>query len=130
MAKSSSEARRFVGDEIRHLMKQGPSKGPLKGRKFGQKQAVAAALNVARDKGYDVGPEPKEETMSVFDALTGSSTAASTPKWVRSDKLTYAHVESVFDSITSKPINEQSDRPATTLALVESLAELKTKNAG
>lgn len=37
-----------VSDEISHLMRQGPSRGPRKGKPYGQKQAVAAALNMKR----------------------------------------------------------------------------------
>ncbi len=37
-----------VGAEISQLMKKGPSRGPQKGKKFPQRQAVAAALSMKR----------------------------------------------------------------------------------
>jgi hypothetical protein len=68
---SESKKTKFMHGEISKLVHKGPSKGPLKGQKYSHKRAVAAALNVARDKGYDVGPKPEEEGMagSVFDSL-------------------------------------------------------------
>ncbi len=37
-----------VGAEISQLMRHGPSRGPQKGRRMGQRQAVAVALDEAR----------------------------------------------------------------------------------
>ena len=92
MAKMTKKGRNFVSDEISHLMKEGPSKGPQKGKKMPQKQAVAVALDVARRKGFKSPKNPneslerralklihertqlstktpKEENVSIFDAL-------------------------------------------------------------
>ena len=69
MAKTTKKGGKFIGGEISKLMKKGPSKGPLKGQKFTQKRAIAAALDVARRKGYKVGKKPKDESSSVFDSL-------------------------------------------------------------
>lgn len=59
-SEASAAGREFVGREIKKLTTSGPSKGPEKGRPYPQKRAVAAALNVARDKGYKVGKKPSE----------------------------------------------------------------------
>jgi hypothetical protein len=37
-----------VSDEIRQLMRSGPSRGAQQGRRYSQRQAVAASLNMAR----------------------------------------------------------------------------------
>ena len=77
MAKMTRKGREFVSDEISHLMKEGPSKGPQKGKKMPQKQAVAVALDVARRKGLKTPPNPNESygfgsgTRSSFDFAEG-----------------------------------------------------------
>lgn len=48
-----------VGDEIRHLMRSGPDRGPEKGKRYGQKRAVAAALNMARRGKIRAGKRPR-----------------------------------------------------------------------
>lgn len=53
-AKSKEAGRKFVSDEISHLMKD---KG------YSHKQAIAAALNIAKDKGYPV----EESWMNEFE---------------------------------------------------------------
>lgn len=60
MAKMTKKGREFVSDEISHLMKEGPSKGPQKDQPMKQDQAVAVALNVARKKGFKAPPNPNE----------------------------------------------------------------------
>jgi len=86
-AKMTKDGQAFVSDEISHLMKDGPSKGPQKGKKMPQKQAIAVALDVARREGFKSSPAPKtahtetfnssqasafdsqEENMSIFDSI-------------------------------------------------------------
>jgi hypothetical protein len=41
-----------VGDEISQLVRRGPSRGPQKGRPYGQRQAVAAAMNMNRNGAF------------------------------------------------------------------------------
>lgn len=41
----------FISKEISHLMRGHAKRGPLKGKKVSQRQAVAIAFNVARRKG-------------------------------------------------------------------------------
>ena len=118
MAKLSDKSQNFVSGEIGKFVKKGPSKGPQKGKPFGQKQAVAAAFNVARKKGFKVPPPPgkSEEMASVFDSLIGESGV------------------SIFDEFPTINESDQAakrmERGAIALALVESLDELKQKHAG
>ena len=117
MAKTTKKGRQFVSGEISKLMKKGPSKRPLKGRKFKQKQAVAAALNVARKKGYKVPPAPQDESRSIFDDLIAE---ASSPK-------------SIFDELLVAETDEPDldpDRYARALALSETLVNIKQKVLG
>lgn len=58
----TKKGRSFVSDEISHLMKDGPSKGPQKDKTMPQKQAVAVALDVARRKGFKTAPNPNDES--------------------------------------------------------------------
>lgn len=44
----------FISQEISHLMHGKASRGPLKGKKVPQKQAIAVAFSVARRKGLKV----------------------------------------------------------------------------
>jgi len=67
-AKMTKKGQGFVSDEISHLMKDGPSKGPQKDKKMPQKQAVAVALDVARRKGFKSAPNPNEQ-VSIFDSI-------------------------------------------------------------
>jgi len=60
VAKMTKKGQNFVSDEISHLMKEGPSKGPQKDKKMPQKQAIAVALDVARRKGFKSAPNPNE----------------------------------------------------------------------
>lgn len=46
----STKARGFVGGKIRKIKREG-----IRGKKVGQKQAVAIALSMARKKGLKVG---------------------------------------------------------------------------
>jgi len=65
MAKMTKKGRGFVSDEISHLMRDGPSKGPQKDKKMPQKQAVAVALDVAHRKGFKTAPNPNEQLRAV-----------------------------------------------------------------
>jgi len=53
--KYSKKASEFIGKEISHLKKD---------KKFPQKKAVAAAINVAKDKGMKVGTKKKKKKIS------------------------------------------------------------------
>ena len=113
MAKMTKRGQTFVGDEISHLMKDGPSKGPQKDKKMPQKQAIAVALDVARRKGFKTAPR-KEEDMSIFDSIIKGNA----PK-------------SIFDGIVeSKTESENSnwdDRVARTLTLSEELVGIRDR---
>ena len=112
MAKMTKKGQTFVGDEISHLMKDGPSKGPQKDKKMPQKQAIAVALDVARRKGFKTASR-KEEDMSIFDSIVESKT------------------KSIFDGIVaSKTESENSDwddRVARTLTLSEELVGIRDR---
>lgn len=58
MPKMTKKGQKFVGGEISKLVRKGPSKGPQKGKPYPQKQAVAAALSIARRKGYKGAERP------------------------------------------------------------------------
>lgn len=49
-----------VSDEISQLMRKGPSRGPRKGQKYTQKQAVAAALDMQRRGDNREGPKMRK----------------------------------------------------------------------
>lgn len=49
-----------VSDEIRHLMREGPSRGPRKGKKYSQNQAVATALDLQRRGEIREGPKMRK----------------------------------------------------------------------
>lgn len=41
-----------VGAEIKQLTRRGPSRGPRKGKKYSRRQAIAAAMNMARQGAF------------------------------------------------------------------------------
>lgn len=140
MAKMTKKGRSFVSDEISHLIKDGPSKGPQKGKKMPQKQAVAVALDVARRKGFKSAPNPKEEDMSIFDSIVKQESAslfddiveASNPTKSAFDDIVEASnpAKSVFDDIVESKAGKPSgdnwdDRVARTLTLTEELTEIR-----
>lgn len=116
----TKKGRGFVSDEISHLMKDGPSKGPQKGKTMPQKQAVAVALDVARRKGFKTSP--KEESASIFDQLVKAEAAPSLFDGIVQES-------SLFDEIVAKGVDEAKDnwddRLARTLTLAENLVEIR-----
>ena len=129
----------FVGDEISHLMKDGPSKGPQTGKKMTQKQAIAVALDVARRKGYKSAPR-KEEAMSIFDSIIDK------PKSLFDGIVEARKPASLFDGIVesntvaksafddivaeskgSTAAADWDDRVARTLTLSEELVEIHSR---
>lgn len=129
----------FVGDEISHLMKDGPSKGPQKGKKMPQKQAIAVALDVADRKGFKSAPR-KEEAMSIFDSVITK------PKSLFDGIVESKKPKSLFDGIVEdnksprksmfddivesqdKPAaSDWNDRVARTLVLSEELVEIRNR---
>jgi len=125
MAKMTKRGQTFVGDEISHLMKDGPSKGPQKDKKMPQKQAIAVALDVARRKGFKTAPR-KEEDMSIFDSIIKGNA----PKSIF-DGIVESKTKSIFDGIVeSKTESENSnwdDRVARTLTLSEELVGIRDR---
>jgi len=112
-AKMTKKGQSFVSDEISHLMKDGPSKGPQKGKKMPQKQAIAVALDVARRKGFKSAPNPNE-----FDQFE--------TRQYRSLKDQKGGDMSIFDSIV-----KQESTTSIFDALIEGdLPEAFKKNAG
>jgi len=106
MAKSTKRGQKFISKEIGQLMNRGPSKGPLKGQKFTHKRAVAAALSVAREKGYKIGRSSSKEDTSVFGEPITESTS-----------------HSLFDEFITTGVDESGSSTDEMLARVSVLAE-------
>ena len=137
MAKMTKRGQTFVGDEISHLMKDGPSKGPQKDKKMPQKQAIAVALDVARRKGFKTAPR-KEEDMSIFDSIVESKTKSifdgiikgNEPKSIF-DGIVESKTKSIFDGIVANKTESENsdwdDRVARTLTLSEELVGIRDR---
>lgn len=57
MTKVSEEARKYISHKISKIKEEGLSK--MKGKKVSNKQRIAVALSMAREKGYKVPKAPK-----------------------------------------------------------------------
>jgi hypothetical protein len=104
-AKSSKGGREFVGKEVSKLMTKGPSSGPQKGKPFGQKQAVAAALNVAREKGYKVGANPNESISEAVD----QHAATELELYIENERALYNQRQSIEANLRKKMAKGQYD---------------------
>ena len=50
-----------VSEEISRLKRKGPSRGPEKGKPYGRKRAIAAALNMKRSGKIDRGKSMRKK---------------------------------------------------------------------
>jgi len=144
MTKMTKKGQSFVSDEISHLIKDGPSKGPQKYKKMPQKQAVAVALDVARRKGYK--SSSKEEAVSIFDGIVTQESQGSLfdgiVEGVTSGSLFDGIVDGqgslfdgiiegepnggLFDGIVEQDATNWDDRIARTMTLAEQLVDIRT----
>jgi len=98
MAKMTKKGQGFVSNEISHLMKDGPGKGPQKNKKMPQRQAVAVALDVARRKGYKSAS--KEEAMSIFDGIVTHESQGSLFDGIVEGKASGSFFDGIVESTT------------------------------
>lgn len=117
MAKTTKKGQKFISKEISQLMKKGPSKGPLKGQRFTQKRAIAAAISVAKKKGYKTAASRDENTSSIFD-----------------DLLIESEGSGIFDELLVSEVEENkkldAERLARALLLSEDLVRIHAKIVG
>ena len=98
------KGQRFVGREIGRLIRKGPGSGPQKGQKMAPKQAVATALNVARQKGYKT--PPRNESVTLY---RGPEYGAIAVLWEGDTAVTYNHNSADASAVLA--VLEQSMRP-------------------
>lgn len=74
--KATGKARKYIDGLVDRFSRTGPLTGRYKGKPMNPKQAVGAAMDIARRNGYKVPPKKHtEDTMNLADRILGENKA-------------------------------------------------------
>lgn len=138
-SKMTGTGQEFVSDEISHLMRDGPSKGPQKGKTMPQKQAIAVALDVAKHKGFkltertdesfwDDAPKPSDTDTEVSPMRHRDFRALDRPEPVHqsTEILTRpAKTPEPTKPVKPKPLIKPSSKEYESMSIFDSIIESK-----